>query len=184
MPRGVQANDGKDNYNIHLKPKCMAKKIYALALAGLCAASVSAQDVFVYNAETQKPLLTVGSLQRIEFNDGALNLVAADGTANSVQLAGVDYLLFYNRETVNSIRSASAAAAGLRISLSGKDVLVESAEAAISRVDVYSSDGVRVASASPNSRSASVSIGSQAPGVYIVKAVAGKASATSEIIKK
>lgn len=163
---------------------CMAKKIYALALAGLCAASVSAQDVFVYNAETQKPLLTVGNLQRIEFNDGALNLVGANGTANSVQLAGVDYVLFYNRAMVNNIRKASAAASGVKISLSGKNVLVESAEAAISRVDVYSSDGVKVASVSPNAKSASVSIGSQAPGIYIVKVVAGKASTTSEIIKK
>lgn len=159
----------------------MRKRFFASALAGLCLATVSAQDVFVYNAQTSTPTMSLGNLQRIEFNEGSLNFVMADGTSQNAPLATVDYMLFFNREMLNSVRQTPETD-GVRFSFNGSELEVQGAEP-VSRLEVFTSDGVRVATVAPESRRATVSLAAQAPGVYIVRAVAGKAVATSEILK-
>lgn len=161
----------------------MRKTLVTVVFAGLCLTGASAQDVFVYNAGSERPLLTVNNLQRIEFGEGAISFFqtnAAEGTP--MDLNSIDYMLFYNREILNSVRP-TAKSEGVNISYDGKNVSVESVEN-ISSIDVYSSDGVKVATVSPKAKSAKVSLASKPAGVYIVKATAGKSTAKSEIVKK
>lgn len=160
----------------------MRKFLFTLATVCLGTAAASAQDVYVYNAGNSRPLASVGNVQRIEFNSGAINIVPKQGEPKNVSLDAFDYLLFYNRETVNSIRNASTSK-NVAISFDGEQVSVESAEV-ISNVEVYTSDGIKYASITPKAKSAKFSTASYPAGVYIVKAVAGNEVATNEFVKK
>ncbi len=161
----------------------MRKILIIVAFAALGFTGASAQDVYVYNASSNTPLLSVNNLQSIVFGEGSIDFFQSKVEAStSVPLSSIDYMLFYNREIVNSVRP-TAAAQGINFAFDGKNVSVESAET-ISRIEVYSSDGVKVASVTPKAKSAKVSVSSQPAGVYLVKATAGKATATSEIVKK
>ena len=160
----------------------MRKILFTTIIAGLGITGASAQDAFVYSSGSDKPIATVTNLQRIEFNTDAIDIIDVKGEKTSQPLGGVDYILFYNKEIVNSIRT-TARTSCVNIAFDGKYVSVESAEA-ISQVDVFSSDGVKVASATPNTKSAKLSLENATAGVYIVKATDGKAATTSEIVKK
>lgn len=160
----------------------MRKSLFTFATVCLGITAASAQDVYVYKADSGQPLASVSNVQRIEFNSGAIDIVSKDGVQKNVSLDALDYLLFYNKEIVNSVRNASTSR-NVSISFDGKLVSVESAET-ISKVEVYTSDGIKYASVSPKAKSAKLSAVSYPAGVYIVKAVAGKETATSEIVKK
>ncbi len=160
----------------------MRKILFTFATVCLGITAASAQDVYVYKADSSQPLASVSNVQRIEFNSGAIDIVSKDGVQKNVSLDALDYLLFYNKEFVNSVRNASTSK-NIAISFDGKQVSVESAET-ISKVEVYTSDGIKYASVSPKAKSARLSTASYPAGVYIVKAVAGKEAAINEIVKK
>lgn len=160
----------------------MRKTLFTFATVCLGITAASAQDVYVYKAENSQPLASVSNVQRIEFNSGAIDIVSKDGKLKNVSLDALDYLLFYNKEIVNSIRNASASK-NITVSFDGEQVSIESADI-ISNVEVYTSDGIKYASLSPKAKSAKISTASYPAGVYIVKAVAGKEAATNEIVKK
>lgn len=160
----------------------MRKILFTFATVCLGITAASAQDVYVYKAENSQPLASVSNIQRIEFNSGAIDIVPKQGEPKNVSLDAFDYLLFYNREIVNSIRNASTSK-NVTISFDGEQASVESAEV-ISNVEVYTSDGIKYASMTPNAKSAKFSTASYPAGVYIVKAVAGKEVATNKIVKK
>lgn len=169
--------------NITQNFKYMRKILFTLAFACIGIAGASAQDVYFYSNGSNTSLLTGNNVQRIEFNDGAVAVILADGTKlGELATTAFDYFLFYNKEIVNNIKSASSAE-GIEITYDGvKDVTVKSAET-ISSIDVYSADGVMIASVSPKAKSAKISLASYAAGVYLVKASAGNGTATCKIVK-
>lgn len=148
----------------------------------LCAGAASAQDVFVYSASSATPAAAVSGVERIEFGSDGINIVSAAGAQKKVALDSFDYFLFYNREILNGITPV-AAEGGLSLAYDGSVVKATSADA-ISSINVYSADGVAVKSLAPKTGYAEVSVASLPKGVYIVKAVSGKATAVREIIKK
>ena len=160
----------------------MRKILFTLAFAGLCAAGAQAQDVYVYQNGNPDAIGSMKNLQRISFLESGISLVPKTGDAKEFNTKDVDYMLFYEKGTQVGIRPA-ASAGGINIAYDGAAVSVEASEP-ISSIDIYAADGVRVSSAAPKAKSAKLSTASLAKGVYIVKATAGKATATSEIIKK
>ena len=125
----------------------------------------------------------VTNVQRIEFNENALSFVPKNKSeSKEINLADIDYLLFYNKEIVNSIRNASNSKE-INISFDGESVSVESSNA-LSSIEVYTTDGVKYVSLSPKSKHVKLSTVSFPAGVYIVKAVAGKEVTATEIVKK
>ena len=158
----------------------MRKTLFTITASLLGLASASAQDVYVYKAGDPNALCGV---QRIEFNENALSFVPKnESESKEINLADIDYLLFYNKEIVNSIRNASNSKE-INISFDGESVSVESSNA-LSSVEVYTTDGVKYVSSSPKSKHAKLSTVSFPAGVYIVKAVAGKEVTATEIVKK
>lgn len=161
----------------------MRKTLFTITASLLGLASASAQDVYVYKAGVPNALCGVTNIQRIEFNENALSFVPKNKSeSKEINLADIDYLLFYNKEIVNSIRNASNSKE-INISFDGESVSVESSNA-LSSVEVYTTDGVKFVSSSPKSKHAKLSTVSYPAGVYIVKAVAGKEVTATEIVKK
>ena len=161
----------------------MRKTLFTITASLLGLASASAQDVYVYKAGDPNALCGVTNVQRIEFNENALSFVPKNKSeSKEINLADIDYLLFYNKEIVNSIRNASNSKE-INISFDGESVSVESSNA-LSSVEVYTTDGVKYVSSSPKSKHAKLLTVSFPAGVYIVKAVAGKEVTATEIVKK
>lgn len=161
----------------------MRKTLFTITASLLGLASASAQDVYVYKAGVPNALCGVTNVQRIEFNENALSFVPKNKSeSKEINLADIDYLLFYNKEIVNSIRNASNSKE-INISFDGESVSVESYNA-LSSVEVYTTDGVKYVSLSPKSKHTKLSTVSFPAGVYIVKAVAGKEVTATEIVKK
>mgnify|MGYP003290092132 FL=1 len=161
----------------------MRKTLFTITASLLGLASASAQDVYVYKAGVPNALCGVTNVQRIEFNENALSFVPKNKSeSKEINLADIDYLLFYNKEIVNSIRNASNSKE-INISFDGESVSVESSNA-LSSVEVYTTDGVKYVSLSPKSKHTKLSTVSYPAGVYIVKAVAGKEVTATEIVKK
>lgn len=161
----------------------MRKTLFTITASLLGLASASAQDVYVYKAGVPNALCGVTNVQRIEFNENALSFVPKNKSeSKEINLADIDYLLFYNKEIVNSIRNASNSKE-INISFDGESVSVESSNA-LSSVEVYTTDGVKYVSLSPKSKHVKLSTVSYPAGVYIVKAVAGKEVTATEIVKK
>lgn len=161
----------------------MRKTLFTITASLLGLASASAQDVYVYKAGVPNALCGVTNVQRIEFNENALSFVPKNKSeSKEINLADIDYLLFYNKEIVNSIRNASNSKE-INISFDGESVSVESYNA-LSSVEVYTTDGVKYVSLSPKSKHVKLSTVSFPAGVYIVKAVAGKEVTATEIVKK
>ena len=148
----------------------MRKTLFTITASLLGLASASAQDVYVYKAGDPNALCGVTNVQRIEFNENALSFVPKnESESKEINLADIDYLLFYNKE--------------INISFDGESVSVESSNA-LSSIEVYTTDGVKYVSSSPKSKHAKLSTVSFPAGVYIVKAVAGKEVTATEIVKK
>lgn len=161
----------------------MRKTLFTITASLLGLASASAQDVYVYKAGVPNALCGVTNVQRIEFNENALSFVPKNKSeSKEINLADIDYLLFYNKEIVNSIRNASNSKE-INISFDGESVSVESYNA-LSSIEVYTTDGVKYVSLSPKSKHVKLSTVSYPAGVYIVKAVAGKEVTATEIVKK
>ncbi len=161
----------------------MRKTLFTITASLLGLASASAQDVYVYKAGVPNALCGVTNVQRIEFNENALSFVPKNKSeSKEINLADIDYLLFYNKEIVNSIRNASNSKE-INISFDGESVSVESSNA-LSSIEVYTTDGVKYVSLSPKSKHVKLSTVSYPAGVYIVKAVAGKEVTATEIVKK
>lgn len=161
----------------------MRKTLFTITASLLGLASTSAQDVHVYKAGDSQALFGVTNVQRIEFNENAISFFSTDDSyPREIGLTEVDYLLFYDKEIVNSIRNASNSKE-INISFDGQNVFVESSNT-LSNVEVYTTDGVKYVSLSPKSKHAKLSTVSYPAGVYIVKAVAGKEITTTEIVKK
>ena len=161
----------------------MRKSLFTITASLLGLASASAQDVYVYKAGVPNALCGVTNVQRIEFNENALSFVPKNKSeSKEINLADIDYLLFYNKEIVNSIRNASNSKE-INISFDGESVSVESSNA-LSSIEVYTTDGVKYVSLSPKSKHVKLSTVSYPAGVYIVKAVAGKEVTATEIVKK
>lgn len=161
----------------------MRKTLFTITASLLGLASASAQDVYVYKAGDPNALCGVTNVQRIEFNENALSFVPKNKSGSKeINLADIDYLLFYNKEIVNSIRNASNSKE-INISFDGESVSVESSNA-LSSIEVYTTDGVKYVSLSPKSKHVKLSTVSYPAGVYIVKAVAGKEVTATEIVKK
>ena len=161
----------------------MRKTLFTITVSLLGLASASAQDVYVYKAGVPNALCGVTNVQRIEFNENALSFVPKNKSeSKEINLADIDYLLFYNKEIVNSIRNASNSKE-INISFDGESVSVESSNA-LSSIEVYTTDGVKYVSLSPKSKHVKLSTVSYPAGVYIVKAVAGKEVTATEIVKK
>ena len=86
----------------------MRKTLFTITASLLGLASASAKDVYVYKAGVPNALCGVTNVQRIEFNENALSFVPKnESESKKINLADIDYLLFYNKEIVNSIRNAS-----------------------------------------------------------------------------
>ena len=131
----------------------MRKTLFTITASLLGLASASAQDVYVYKAGVPNALCGVTNVQRIEFNENALSFVPKNKSeSKEINLADIDYLLFYNKEIVNSIRNASNSKE-INISFDGENVSVESSNA-LSSVEVYTTDGVKYVSLSPKSKHA------------------------------
>ena len=161
----------------------MRKTLFTITASLLGLASASAQDVYVYKAGVPNALCGVTNVQRIEFNENALSFVPKNKSeSKEINLADIDYLLFYNKEIVNSIRNASNSKE-INISFDGESVSVESSNA-LSSIEVYTTDGVKYVSLSPKAKHVKLSTVSYPAGVYIVKAVAGKEVTATEIVKK
>lgn len=161
----------------------MRKTLFTITASLLGLASASAQDVYVYKAGVPNALCGVTNVQRIEFNENALSFVPKNKSeSKEINLADIDYLLFYNKEIVNSIRNASNSKE-INISFDGESISVESSNA-LSSIEVYTTDGVKYVSLSPKSKHVKLSTVSYPAGVYIVKAVAGKEVTATEIVKK
>lgn len=161
----------------------MRKTLFTITASLLGLASASTQDVYVYKAGVPNALCGVTNVQRIEFNENALSFVPKNKSeSKEINLADIDYLLFYNKEIVNSIRNASNSKE-INISFDGESVSVESSNA-LSSIEVYTTDGVKYVSLSPKSKHVKLSTVSFPAGVYIVKAVAGKEVTATEIVKK
>ena len=176
IKQAIENNNSKKIYY-------MRKTLFTITASLLGLASASAQDVYIYKAGDPNALCGVTNVQRIEFNENDLTFFQKNDSGSfGFDLASVDYLLFYKKEIVNSIRNASNSKE-INISYDGKNVSVESSNA-LSSVEVYTTDGVKYVALSPKSKNAKLSTVSYPAGVYIVKAVAGKEVTTTEIVKK
>lgn len=143
----------------------MRKTLFTITASLLGLASASAQDVYVYKAGVPNALCGVTNVQRIEFNENALSFVPKNKSeSKEINLADIDYLLFYNKEIVNSIHNASNSKE-INISFDGESVSVESSNA-LSSIEVYTTDGVKYVSSSPKSKHAKLSTVSFPAGVY------------------
>lgn len=159
----------------------MRKILLTTMLVCVLSAQGFARDVYVFNSSGQAPLAQIQNLRCISFADNTATFYSGSGDVKNFDLGGFDYVLTYDPKVV-AVSSVSSPD-GIVISPDGRNVTVSS-KSVIDRVEVFSSDGVKVNFAEPKALRAKIRISNASAGVYLVKVISGKETATRQIIIK
>lgn len=161
------------------------KKNYILFLVSLvtfCINTATAQNVYVYKGTDATPVSTLQNVDKITFGETSVDFLVESGNTTFFALDDLDYFLFYDREQYVGITEI-AGNKNARISCVNDVVTIESDEN-IASANIYTTDGIIIASAKPNANTATLSLAKYSKGIYIIKVEAGGKTITQKLIKK
>lgn len=155
-------------------------KLWATAFLVFPCLCAMGEDVYVYSDAAGEPVQAFTGIRKITFSENAMHVMAANGTSTEVLFADFNYFTFVEKE--NS--GIGTIASGAVVFLDKGNNLSITSDNVISRVEMFSASGNKVADDTPMSGLYECSIETCPMGLYIVKVTVGEHQEYHKIIKK
>lgn len=155
-------------------------KLWAIAFLAFPCLGAMGENVYVYNDAAGEPVQAFTDIRKITFTEDAMHVMAANGTSTEVLFADFNYFTFVEKE--NS--GIGTIASGAVVFLDKGNNLSITSDNVISRVEMFSASGNKVADDTPMSGLYECSIETCPMGLYIVKVTVGEHQEYHKIIKK
>ena len=156
------------------------RNLWAIAFLVFPCLGAMGENVYVYSDAAGEPVQAFTDIRKITFTEDAMHVMAANGTSTEVLFADFNYFTFVEKE--NS--GIGTIASGAVVFLDKGNNLSITSDNVISRVEMFSASGNKVADDTPMFGLYECSIETCPMGLYIVKVTVGEHQEYHKIIKK
>ncbi len=144
----------------------------------VCAFSAQAATVYCYaTIDGGTPVRTLENVRKLTFDNGKMKATAVDNAMTEVDLSGIAFfsLAPFGTSGIENTFDGN----GIRVSNNDENIFI-SADNEVTRVEVYSINGVKVMETRPMTPTVTLATDGLTDGVYIVKV----ATCDEEVIQK
>lgn|GEM_PF-2258289 len=141
-----------------------------------------AADVYIYNGGEGNLLHTLKYVQKITFTNDEMNITLADKSVKDIKFSDFNFFSFKPKGDYTSLVQETTD--DISVSFNGVDILSIQSENIISKVELYSMQGLKLKEAGSDLNHYNLSLASYPVGIYLVNIVTEGKTVTHKIIKR
>lgn len=164
-----------------MKTKNLLSIVLCTSLFSVCAFG---KDVYVYNTGEKEPVQTLKKTRKISFESDRMDVWDTENNLTSVNFSDFSFLTFQPKEIKDPSSLPSVSENQPVICIDALGALKIQSQEAITKVELYTVQGVKVQEYAPMQMSFSTSVSDKPSGVYVLRVSLGEKIITSKFVKK